>query len=79
MKTAISIPDNVYNAAEQLADRLGESRSELYSKAVSSYIKQHQNIKVTQTLNDVYETEASNFDSSIVSVQKRAWLKQNLW
>ncbi len=79
MKTAISIPDSVYNAAEQLANRLGESRSELYSKAVGNYIKQHQNVKVTEKLNDLYENNTSNFDSAMVSMQKRAWLKQNPW
>ena len=78
MKTAISIPDNVYNAAEQLANRLGESRSELYSKAVGNYIEQHQNIKVTEKLNDIYEN-TSSFDSDIENMQKRAWLKRNPW
>ena len=34
MKTAISIPDEVFRSAERLAQRLGVSRSELYAKAV---------------------------------------------
>jgi metal-responsive CopG/Arc/MetJ family transcriptional regulator len=79
MKTAISIPDSVYNAAEQLASRLGESRSELYSKAVSNYIKQHQNLKVTESLNAVYKSEPSAIDSATSNMQKRAWLKHNPW
>jgi metal-responsive CopG/Arc/MetJ family transcriptional regulator len=79
MKTAISIPDSVYYAAEQLASRLGESRSELYSKAVDSYIKQHHNVKVTEKLNDVYENISSNIDSDIETIQKRMWLKHNSW
>ena len=65
MKTAISIPDNVYDAAEQLANRLGQSRSELYSKAVSIYIKKHQNVKVTEQLNDIYSCEDSNSARSL--------------
>lgn len=79
MKTAISIPDSVYDAAEQLASRLGESRSELYSKAVDSYIKQHHNVKVTEKLNDIYDKNTSNFDSDVEIMQKRIWLKQNPW
>jgi metal-responsive CopG/Arc/MetJ family transcriptional regulator len=79
MKTAISIPDSVYYAAEQLASRLGESRSELYSKAVDAYIKQHHNVKVTEKLNDVYEKNPKNFDSDIETMQKRMWLKRNSW
>lgn len=79
MKTAISIPDSVYSAAEQLASRLGESRSELYSKAVSDYVKRHQNLKVTESLNAVYESEASAVNSTTLNMQKRAWLKHNPW
>jgi len=39
VKTAISIPDRVFRSAEQLAARLGVSRSELYSKALISLIE----------------------------------------
>ena len=41
MKTAISIPDTVYEHAEQLAHRLGKSRSQLYSEAVAEYVARH--------------------------------------
>jgi metal-responsive CopG/Arc/MetJ family transcriptional regulator len=43
MKTAISVPDSVFEAAEQLAHRLGLSRSELYAKAVEEFISAHKN------------------------------------
>lgn len=33
MKTAVSIPDNIYTSAEKLAKRLGKSRSQLYTQA----------------------------------------------
>jgi hypothetical protein len=39
VKTAISIPDEVYEAAEKLADELKMSRSELYARAVSEYVE----------------------------------------
>jgi metal-responsive CopG/Arc/MetJ family transcriptional regulator len=57
MKTAISIPDQTFDAAEQLVKRLGISRSELYSKAISSYIKEHRNDSVTEALNEIYADE----------------------
>jgi len=41
MKTAISIPDRVFRSAEQLAARLGVSRSELYSKALAALVNEH--------------------------------------
>ena len=65
MKTAISIPDPIFRAAEKLARRLGFSRSELYAKAVSEYIQKHRNDKVTEKLDDLYSTEASRLDPRI--------------
>tara|TARA_R110000782_G_scaffold65058_18_gene132518 strand:+ start:457 stop:696 length:240 start_codon:yes stop_codon:yes gene_type:complete len=57
MKTAISIPDPVFNTAERLAKRLGLSRSELYVRAISRYVEAHKNQKVTDLLNDIYDDE----------------------
>lgn len=57
MKTAISIPDPIFRAAEQLAKRTGMSRSELYAAAVAQYIKEHRSTGVTERLNEVYRKE----------------------
>lgn len=38
VKTAISIPDDVFAQAEWVAKRLGLSRSELFTKAVQAYL-----------------------------------------
>lgn len=54
MKTAISIPDDIFLAAEQLAKRIGSSRSELYTTALAAYLKDHQHQGVTERLNAVY-------------------------
>ena len=71
MKTAISIPDPVFKAAEKLAKRLGKSRSSLYAEAVSSYINEHQKEGITQALNDIYtkNDEASRLSSDLVELQ----------
>ena len=60
MKTAISIPDPIFRAAEQLAERNGVSRSELYTTAISAYLKVHNGYDVTQRLNEIYEREESS-------------------
>ena len=62
MKTAISIPDTVFDLAEKLAHRLGVSRSQLYTTAVSKYIQAHQNDNVTEKLNKIYAKESSYLD-----------------
>jgi metal-responsive CopG/Arc/MetJ family transcriptional regulator len=54
MKTAISIPDPVFEAAERLAQRLGKSRSELYTTAIRDYLKEHRDEDVTERLNEIY-------------------------
>ncbi len=59
MKTAISIPDEVFEAADELADELGVSRSELYSTAVAEYLAKHRADDVTDRLNEVYAREES--------------------
>jgi metal-responsive CopG/Arc/MetJ family transcriptional regulator len=79
MKTAISIPDAVYESAEKLARRLGESRSELYTKAVKSYIERQQDNKVTEKLNEVYRTETSKLDPVLENLQVQSWVKNNPW
>lgn len=54
MKTAISIPDAVFEAAETLAKRLGMARSELYSKAIAEYLERHRAAGVRERLDSVY-------------------------
>ena len=77
MKTAISIPDEVYHSADQLAKRLGMSRSELYSKAVSDYINAHKNEAVTKALNRIYAEEKSEIDPAINVMQLRSLPKES--
>lgn len=54
MKTAISIPDSEFEAAEELAKRLGMSRSELYRTALAAFLSQHAEDGVTEKLNEIY-------------------------
>ena len=42
MKTAISIPDRVFQDAERLAEKLHKSRSQMYSEAVAEYVARHE-------------------------------------
>lgn len=50
MKTAISIPDDVFEAAERLAERLDKSRSQLYSEAVAEFVFRHDPETLTERL-----------------------------
>lgn len=57
MKTAIFLPDTLFQAGEQLARRMGISRSQLYQRAVAAFLQQHQQEGVTEALNQVYGPE----------------------
>ena len=59
MKTAISLPDAVFREAEDLARKLGKSRSDLYATALAAYLEAHRRDDVTARLNQLYATESS--------------------
>ena len=69
MKTAISIPDPVFDEAENLAEELGMSRSALYSDAVRDYVKAHSPARVTEALNRVYGSAPARLDEALVAMQ----------
>jgi len=54
MKTAISIPDSLFQAAEDLAKRLGVSRSRLFQIAIIAFLDEHRQDRVTEALDGVY-------------------------
>jgi metal-responsive CopG/Arc/MetJ family transcriptional regulator len=72
MKTAVSIPDRLFNSADALARRLGVSRSRLYATALAEYLAKHQAAKVTERLNAVYSREPSEVDERLRRAQRRA-------
>ena len=55
MKTAVSIPDEVFDDAERLARRMRKSRSRLYAEAVAEYVNRHDPDAVTDAMNHVIE------------------------
>ena len=59
MKTAISIRDEIFEAAERTAHGLGISRSELYTKAVGEFVARHSAKLTTDRLDEVYRGDDS--------------------
>ncbi|HET7603982.1 MAG TPA: ribbon-helix-helix protein, CopG family [Gemmatimonadales bacterium] len=77
MKTAISLPDDLFASAEALAERLGVSRSRLFQAAVAEFVAKHQSRKVTERLDAVYAAEPSALDSEVRQAQRRRLPKDN--
>jgi metal-responsive CopG/Arc/MetJ family transcriptional regulator len=72
MKAAVSIPDPVFEAADKLAQRMGVSRSRLYSVALQRFVQDHDDEAITAKLNEVYATERSDLDPVLQSIQSRS-------
>jgi metal-responsive CopG/Arc/MetJ family transcriptional regulator len=71
MKTAISLPDPIFESAERLANQLGISRSELYTNALKAYLQKHNRDRVLERLNQVYAEapECSALDPNLAKLQ----------
>ena len=71
MKTAISIPDPLFEAAEQFAHANGLSRSELFARAVQLYLQTFHYQGITDALNQVYADQTSTLDPALTAAQTR--------
>ena len=69
MKTAISLPDEIFDAAEALARDSGLSRSELHARAVREYVDRQRRESVTARLNEVYADDRGALDPLLERMQ----------
>lgn len=72
VKTAISLPDDLFRRADDLAQRLGIPRSQLYARALSKYVEDHAPSQVTAALDEVYEGMDSSLDRDLAAAQRLA-------
>lgn len=77
MKTAVSLPDDLFESADALAERLGVSRSELYARAVEEFLAKHRGADLTARLNEVYAQESSALDPAVRTAQARSLRAQD--
>ena len=78
MKTAISIPDEVYQGAERLARRTKKSRSRLYGDALREYLARHAPDEVTEAMNRAC-AEVGETKDPFVSSAARRMLERSEW
>ncbi len=69
MKTAISIPDPLFEAAERASKRMRVSRSRLYSLAVAAFLKSNRTRGVKEVLDEVYRSEDGRLDPALERMQ----------
>lgn len=69
MKTAISIPNALFQIAEKTAKKLEISRSELYCNALKEYLRNKKEDDILNTLNEIYSNENSTLDEEYMYAQ----------
>ena len=78
MKTAVSVPDEVFEQAEHLAKYLEISRSQLYQRALVEFVARHAPDSVTAALDRVC-SEVDPSSEPFVARAARSALARSSW
>ena len=78
MKTAVSLPDELFERAEKLAVRLGKSRSQVYREALAEYLFRREPRSVTAALDSVVDDAGPEADGWLAEAGRRG-LERGEW
>lgn len=78
MKTAVSVPNDVYERAERLARREKRSRSDVYSAALREYVDRHEPDEITEALDRTVADVGGETDD-FVAAAGRQLLESTDW
>ena len=78
MKTAISLPKDVFEKAERLAIRARKSRSQHYCEALREYVARHSPDEITEALNRAIE-ENGQPEEKLVALASAQTLARVEW
>jgi antitoxin MazE6 len=78
VKTAVSVPDDLFRLADAAARRLRVSRSQLYATAIAEFLDRRRSDAVTERLNEVYSRRRAKVDpvlhrAQVRSIGKDSW------
>jgi hypothetical protein len=76
MKKVIFTSDKFFRSADVMAKRLGISRSELYTTAITEFLSKHQNRHVTARLDAVYAGKDSSLPPDLIQLQARSLARE---
>jgi predicted transcriptional regulator len=79
VKTAVSLPDELFERADRTAKRLGLSRSELYARAIAAYLEKRRGSEITAALDRVYgdEDDDKDVDPVLGELQRRTLARRS--
>ncbi|MDQ3770789.1 MAG: ribbon-helix-helix protein, CopG family [Actinomycetota bacterium] len=78
MKTAISIPDELFGEAEEMARKTGKSRSQLYQEALAEYLLRRDPGAVTQAMDEALVDIDPQVDPWLAEAGRQA-LERSEW
>jgi metal-responsive CopG/Arc/MetJ family transcriptional regulator len=78
MKTAISLPDDLFDKAEKLARRLKKSRSQFYREAVADLVARYDEQAMIEAINRAYQSPDPETDGFVTEAARRN-LEQTEW
>ncbi len=78
MKVAVSLPDDLFDAAELYARERGMARSQLVAEALEAYLTEHGSEAITQCLDRVYRSEPAGIEGPLMRAQL-ASLEDEAW
>lgn len=78
MKASVTIPDAILRAADELARRMGISRSRLFTLALERLVQESGEEAITAKINEVYADQSSSLDPVLESIQFRS-IEKNTW
>jgi predicted DNA-binding ribbon-helix-helix protein len=78
MRTAVSIPDDVFQQAKQLARRTETSCSALYARALAEYVARHSPDQITDAMNRVCDDLGVGVDPFTAGAARRI-LERSKW
>jgi predicted transcriptional regulator len=78
MKTAVSIPDDLFRRADAYASRSGKSRSELYREALDDYLARRDPQAITDALNALADDLAEDHNGFVEQAARSA-LQRSEW
>lgn len=77
MKTAVSVPDDLFRRADAAAKRLRISRSEFYARAIAGFLEGNQTEAITARLNEVYGRQPAKVDPGLHRAQLKSLAKES--
>ena len=78
MKTAVSIPDDVFEKVERFAQKAKRSRSEVFSAALREYMARHAPDEITEAINRAVENIGDQSDEFVAAASRRV-LEKTEW